>query len=85
MTALTIRLPDSALAFVQEQAAARGYATPDAYLSALITEAQERATNGKLEAELLRGLDSGPSRPMTTADWDTLRQRVRERAQAGAS
>lgn len=78
MTALTVQLPDSAVAFVRQQAAAQGFASADDYLADLVDQAQQR-----LEAALVEGLDSGPSRPMTRADWDSLRQRVFDRQSAG--
>jgi antitoxin ParD1/3/4 len=77
MTALTVQLPDSAVTFVRQQAAAEGFESPDQYLASLVAEAQLR-----LEAALLDGLDSGPSRPMTRGDWDSLKQRVLDRQTA---
>ncbi|MEX2173342.1 MAG: hypothetical protein WD872_03210 [Pirellulaceae bacterium] len=74
MTALTVQLPDSAATFVRQQAAAEGFHSPEEYLASLVSQAQER-----LEEALVAGLDSGPSRPMTSVDWDALKQRVRER------
>ncbi len=78
MTALTVQLPDSAVEFVRHQAAAEGFASPDAYLGHLVAQAQQQ-----LEAALVEGLDSGPSRPITRADWDSLKQRVFDRQTAG--
>ena len=45
-----------------------------------LTQADEpELSRGKLEAELLRGLDS-PKRKMTTADWDRLKAEVVSKA-----
>ena len=77
MTALTIQLSDSAAAFVRQQAAAHGFTSPDDYLASLVAQAQRH-----VEAALVAGLESGASRPMTHADWESLRDRVRQR-QAG--
>jgi Arc/MetJ-type ribon-helix-helix transcriptional regulator len=78
MTALTVQLPDSAVEFVRQQAAVEGFASADDYLADLVAQAQQR-----LEAALIEGLDSGPSRPMTRTDWDSLKQRVFNRQAAG--
>jgi hypothetical protein len=75
MTALTVQLPESTATFVRQQAAAEVFASPEEYLASLATKAQEL-----LEAALVAGLDSGPARPMTRADWDSLRERVIQRA-----
>ena len=71
MIALTVQLPDSAATFVRQRAAAEGFGSPEDYLASLVTKAQEQ-----LEAALVAGLDSGPARPMTRADWDSLKERV---------
>ncbi len=34
----------------------------------------------RITKELVKGLQSGPSRPMTKKDWEELKRRVRERA-----
>jgi antitoxin ParD1/3/4 len=70
MTALTVQLPESAATFVRQQAAAEGFDSPEQYLASLVSQAQER-----LEAALVAGLDSGPSRPMTREDWIALKMR----------
>ena len=72
MSTFTIRLPDSAVQFVRQQASARGFKTAEDFLATLVTDAQER-----LEAALVHGLDSGPARPMTGEDWNKLRLRQR--------
>ena len=80
MTAMTVQLPDSAANFLRQQAAAEGFKSPEEYLASLVASAQER-----LEAALVAGLDSGPSRSMTRTDWDALKQRVMEREAAARS
>ena len=40
---------------------------------------QKRKAQEHLEALLLEGLDSGTATPMTTQDWEDIRQTVRER------
>lgn len=74
MSALTVQLSDTAIAFLKQQAAAEGFSSADEYLASLVAKTQEH-----VESALVAGLDSGPSRPMTTADWQSLRQRVLDR------
>jgi len=74
MSAITVQLQDSAVEFVRQQAAARGFKSPEEFLASLVADAQQR-----LESALIQGLDSGLSRPMTRDDWDSLQQRVHDR------
>jgi len=71
MSALTIQLSDTAIAFLSQQAAAEGFSSADDYLASLVAKTQEH-----IESALVAGLDSGPSRPMTAADWQTLRPKA---------
>jgi hypothetical protein len=71
MSALTIQLSDRAIAFLRQQATAEGFASADDYLAYLVAKTQEH-----VESALVAGLDSGPSRPMTAADWQTLRSKA---------
>jgi hypothetical protein len=45
----------------------------------LIRGEQERQAITALEAEFLKGLESGPSTPMTPQDWQDIREEVRRR------
>jgi len=75
MATMNISLPDEMKAFVEEQAAQRGFGTVSEYLRAMIREAQERnAKQERLDALLLEGLDSGPGTPLAKADWDRIRR-----------
>ena len=56
---LNISLPDSMLAFVDDQVKSGGYGTASEYLWELIREDQKRKAEKKLEALLLEGLASG--------------------------
>jgi hypothetical protein len=40
---------------------------------------QREIAREKIEAEVLRGLQSGESTPMTREDWDRLREELRRR------
>jgi len=45
----------------------------------LIRGDQEQQTIANLEAEILKGLESGQSTPMTQEDWQAIRHEVRRR------
>ncbi|MGV0023418.1 hypothetical protein [Phormidesmis priestleyi] len=40
---------------------------------------QKQQPSKSVEAALLEGLDSGTATPMTSQDWEAIRQSVRER------
>ena len=85
MTTLNISLPDSMRAFIEQKVAQGGYSTASEYIRQLVREDQKHAAQQRLEALLLEGLDSGPSREMTRDDWEELRRRVWQRnAESGA-
>jgi antitoxin ParD1/3/4 len=65
--------------WLEAQLSALGYHTPSDYIQALIREDQIRKGKEQLEAELIKGLDSGEATPMTEDDWRDLRQRARDR------
>ncbi len=76
---LLITLPGPMKAFVEAEAAQQGYRSPDEYIQTLIREAQKRKALEKVDALLLEGLDSGEATDMTEADWENLRQSLRDR------
>jgi antitoxin ParD1/3/4 len=79
MTNLTLSLPESMRAFLEEQAVKGGFGTADAYLRALIQEAQEREAREHLEGLLLDGIDSGGSVEVDEDYWERFRARLQER------
>jgi putative addiction module CopG family antidote len=71
---------------VNAQVAEGRYASPDAYVQALL-ERDERRRKGErnLAAKIQEALDSGPATPMTRADWESIEREAlarweRERA-----
>jgi antitoxin ParD1/3/4 len=58
MTTLTISLPDSLKAFIDEQLATKGFGNVSEYVRSLLREAQARDQEARLEALLLEGLAS---------------------------
>jgi antitoxin ParD1/3/4 len=70
---VTISLPDSLRAFVEEQVAAKGYGNVSEYFRTLIREAQAREADARLEALLLQGLASGAPVRADRKFWTELR------------
>jgi antitoxin ParD1/3/4 len=79
MDTMNIAIPEQLKAFVQRQVEQRGYSSVSEYVRDLIRGDQERQAIAALEAEILQGLESGPSTPMTPEDWQAIRQEVRRR------
>jgi antitoxin ParD1/3/4 len=79
MTTLNISLPDSMRTFIEQKVAQGAYSTASEYIRQLVRDDQKRAAQERLEALLMEGLESGPSREMTAGDWEELRRRVWQR------
>ena len=79
MNTMNIAIPEQLKSFVQRQVRRRGYSSVSEYVRDLIRGDQERQAMTALEAEFLKGLDSGPSTPMTKEDWQGIREEVRRR------
>lgn len=84
MTTMNISLPDSMRTFIEQKVAQGGYSTASEYIRQLVREDQKRAAQERLEALLMEGIESGPSREMTGDDWEELRRRVWQRHAEGA-
>jgi putative addiction module CopG family antidote len=76
MQTLNIAISDTLNDYVLKQVEVQGYSSADEYVRELILAAQQDEARRKLEAELLLGLESGPGEPLTTADWQAMRQKV---------
>jgi Arc/MetJ-type ribon-helix-helix transcriptional regulator len=70
---MTISLPKNLKEFVKERALQAHFGTPSDYIGGLIREDLKRLEQERLEAELLKGLASGKSIPMTPQAWKQLR------------
>lgn len=75
MDTISVALPESLKEFVVAQVHAGGFETVNDYVRALISADQKQKTKAVVEAELLKGLQSG-FQPMTDADWANLRNRA---------
>ena len=71
---MTISLPKNLKEFVKERTLQAHFGTPSDYIRGLIREDFKRLEQERLEAELLKGLKSGKSIPMTPQAWKRLRK-----------
>jgi antitoxin ParD1/3/4 len=76
MRTLTISLPQSLKAFVEQQVATQGYGNVSEYFRSLLREAQAREAGQRLDAQLCAGL-SADSHPTNPAFWSQLRAEAR--------
>jgi antitoxin ParD1/3/4 len=81
---ITISLPEHLKQFLDDQVASGRSASSSDFIRSLLHEEEKKQARERIEALLQEGIDSGPAAPMTPADWDTLRQRVRDRLKSGA-
>lgn len=79
MASINVSLPETLKAYVEEQVASGSYGTVSEYVRELIRLDQKRKAQVQLELRLLEGLDSGHATEMTQADWEDIRQTVRDK------
>lgn len=80
METMNIALPEAMKQFVQAQVERGGYSSVSEYVRDLIRTDQKEKAREALEAEILRGLDSGTSTPMSPGDWSEIRAEVVRRS-----
>jgi len=71
--------------FVEGQVVDAGFSTPSEYIRSLIRDDQKRVLNGRLEALLLEGLNSGEPIEVTPEFWERKRVEFLERHRARAA
>jgi antitoxin ParD1/3/4 len=79
METVSITLPDSIKQYVEEQVARGGYGSVSDYLRHLVETDQKEQVRAALESEVLKGLESGESTPMTSEDWRAIREETEVR------
>jgi antitoxin ParD1/3/4 len=79
MDILNVDLPESTREFLEQQVAQGGFNTIGDYMRELVLADQRRQELTALEAEVLKGLDSGESTPMTASDWAEIRSNLSSR------
>ena len=80
MNTMNIAIPEKLKAFVRRQVAERGYSSVSEYMRNLIRADLKQQTHTTLEAEILKGLESGPMTPMVREDWQKIRYEVKRRS-----
>jgi len=80
MNTMNIALSPKLREFVQREVKRRGYSSVSEYMRELIRGELERQELARLEAEIIKGIESGPSTPMTKQDWQEIRTEVRRRS-----
>ena len=77
--ALYMELPDEVMDFVRAEAAAKGLNDASSYVVALIKQERIRKVREELADLLDEGL-RGEMNEITDADWQELRERIRNRS-----
>lgn len=80
MATLNISLTDEMRAYVDERIATGRYGSASEYFRELLRIDQDRARQEALEQALLEGLGRGEGKKLRKADFDQLRDHVRELA-----
>jgi len=73
MTTVTISLPESLREFIDREVQTKGYGNVSEYVRSLLREAQAKASDARLEALLLEGLESGHDIPLSQSFWRQLK------------
>lgn len=79
MDTMNIALPENMKQYVQRQVAQGDYSSASEYIRDLIRADEKEKARAALEEEILKGLRSGDSTPMTDQDWRAIRAEVRKR------
>ncbi len=79
MDTMNVALPENMKRFVQEQVAKGAYGSVSEYIRELTRADKKEKARAALENEILKGLQSGDSTPMTDRDWQEIRGEVRKR------
>jgi antitoxin ParD1/3/4 len=86
MTTVTISLPESLKAFVDEQMAAKGYGNVSEYFRTLLRDVQAKEEDANLEALLIEGLATGGEDiPISKEFWTELKTEATELARKHAA
>jgi len=74
MRTISINLPDTLGDFVHQQSAEHGI---DEYFERILREQQRERARDRLEAELIKGIESGFGGPITPEYWERVREEGR--------
>lgn len=79
MTSINISLPESMREYVDQKVEAGGYSTASEFVRELIRNDQKRNAQERLEAALLKGLDSGEPIEVDEEWWSRKRAELTAR------
>jgi antitoxin ParD1/3/4 len=79
MTTLNVSLPDDLEKFVEREAQASGYASPEAFVCALIEAMRRQKSIATLEKTLVDRINGPAAVELTPEVWSDLQSRVRQR------
>ncbi len=77
MATLQLNIPDKLKAAAEERAVAAGYESVDHYIASLIEADEVAPISSEMEAELLKGLASGPAVDITPELLNDVKRRAR--------
>ena len=77
-TTLNVSLPEPLKEYVQDRVSEGIYSNASDYVRSLIREDMQKSAERRLEAYLLKGINSGPATPMTPEDWAAIRSDVEQ-------
>ena len=80
---MNISLPAASREWIADRVSEGGYGSVSEYVRELVREDHERHAVESLERKLLEGIESGPAKPMTQADWKDLRSELERRIAKG--
>ena len=84
MANIQLNLPERLKAAAEQRAASGGYASVDSYIASLIEADELAPITDEIEAELLKGLDSGPAAEVTREFLTELKRRARAGRESAA-
>ena len=72
-TNMNISLPASLKHWVEEHVQKKGYSTASEFVRDILRRQHEQEIRSRVDEQLIEGLNSGPSTPMTKKDWQRIR------------
>lgn len=76
---MNVAVPTDMKDYVRNRVSTGGYNSVSEYVRELIRRDQKEEVKAALEAEILKGLQSGEPSPMTDDDWEGIRTEVKKR------
>ncbi len=82
MASLTVTLPEHTSECIELLVSRGAISDATTYLEDLVLQDWLRRNEKRVEDLLIEGLNSGPSTPFTSHEWDDMKQRLRDRLAA---